>query len=115
VLADVAEPIVAAAPAAFEAMPEPTPEPAEQVIEEPKPARPEAYPSDIGAADLFFLFERFKAAHEKPSDNDIDFDSFLSSVKKAREDLIRTHHCRDVKFEVVTEGGAVALRPRLIR
>jgi len=109
-----------------EPMPEAIPAPAamQEMHQEPEPVqapapareeRPESYPSDIGAADLFFLFERFKAAHDRPEETGLDFDSFLSSVKKAREDLIRTHHCRDVKFEVVSNAGAVALRPRLIR
>jgi hypothetical protein len=79
------------------------------------PARPETYASDIGAADLFFLFERFKSAHDQADSNAIDFDSFLTTVKQAREELMRAHHCKDVKFEVVSEAGAVALRPRLIR
>lgn len=112
----------------FEALAEAIPEPmaAEPIAEAPQPepmaamptpapARPESYASDIGAADLFFLFERFKAAHDDAEQNNIDFDTFLMSVQQAREDLIRTHKCRDVKFEVVSQGGAVALRPRLIR
>lgn len=78
-------------------------------------AKPETYPSDIGAADLFFLFERFKAAHEKPEESNIDFGDFMTTVHKTREDLMRAHSCRDVKFEVVNNSGAVALRPRLIR
>ena len=89
-----------------------TPEPEHKPINEAQ--RPEAYPSEIGAADLFFLFERFKAAHDKP-ENAVDFDSFLSTVQNTREQLMRSHHCKDVKFEVVTDAGAVALRPRLIR
>lgn len=111
--AELAPEPLAAAPTEFAAAEPTLPPPAPQPIA--PPARPETYPSDIGAADLFFLFERFKAAHERPDEANIDFDSFLSTVKKAREDLIRAHHCRDVKFEVVSDAGAVALRPRLIR
>lgn|GEM_PF-6803514 len=103
------EPVLASAP---EPLPEPEHEPEPELVDQ---ARPETYPSDIGAADLFFLFERFKAAHERPEDTNLDFDTFLSSVMKAREDLIRAHQCRDVKFEVVSDAGAVALRPRLVR
>lgn len=79
------------------------------------PNRPDSYPSDIKTADFFFLFERFKEAHTQEESNQIDFDDFLMTVQKTREDLIRQHHCRDVKFEVVNSNGAVALRPRLIR
>lgn len=96
----------------------PAPAPAEQEVRksEVREERPETYPSGIGAADLFFLFERFKAAHDHAATpTAIDFDDFISTVQKAREDLIKSHRCRDVKFEVVTEAGAVALRPRLIR
>lgn len=82
---------------------------------EPKPVRPEAYPSDIGAADFFFLFEKFKAAHDQIDQSNIGFDDFMTTVQRTREDLIRSHHCKDVKFDVVNSDGAVALRPRLIR
>lgn len=98
-----------------EPQPEAQPAPQPQTKSTQSPRRPESYPSGIGAADLFFLFERFKAAHEQPAHNTVDFDSFMSTVNKAREDLIRAHQCKDVRFEVVTEAGAVALRPRLIR
>jgi hypothetical protein len=61
------------------------------------------------------LYKQFEQAHEVYQRRPISFAAFESTVSQAREELIRAHQCRDVRFEVVFESGEVALRPKLIR
>ncbi len=36
-------------------------------------------------------------------------------ISKTRDQLMKDHNAKSVRFEVVTESGSVALRPRLVR
>lgn len=67
------------------------------------------------ATDLLFLFERFKAAHDLDKQASLSFSTFQETIENAKADLMAAHHCRDVEFVIVRDGGQVALRPKLIR
>lgn len=65
--------------------------------------------------ELFDLYDAFAKALHAHSQEMISYDTFKETIDHTRHSLMSTHHCKDVKFEIVTEGGEVALRPRLVR
>lgn len=66
-------------------------------------------------SSLLDLYREFQEAHRLQGQEAIDFETFENTLDKAREDLIKIHQVKSVRFEVVLESGEVALRPRLIR
>ncbi|MES2503447.1 MAG: MXAN_5187 C-terminal domain-containing protein [Myxococcota bacterium] len=61
------------------------------------------------------LYEQFKEAHHLQGQQTVDFDTFETTLSKAKEALVKEHGVKSVRFEVVLESGEVALRPRLVR
>jgi hypothetical protein len=65
-------------------------------------------------SDVHGLYQRFQDAHQNQSSG-VEFDVFRSMIERTKKDLLATHQCVDVRFEVVMERGEVALQPRLVR
>ncbi len=65
--------------------------------------------------DLGELFQRFIDAQREINLEQIEYPLFLKTIEKTRTDLLNSHHCQGVLFEVVTEANQVALQPRIIR
>lgn len=61
------------------------------------------------------LYNQFKEAHRLQGQDAVDFETFENTLDRAKEDLIKKHQVKSVRFEVVLESGEVALRPRLVR
>lgn len=61
------------------------------------------------------LYTQFCEAHRQIGREPIDFETFEQTISQTREELIRVHNCRDIRFEVAVEGDEIALRPRLLR
>lgn len=61
------------------------------------------------------LYEQFKEAHELQGQEAIDYNTFQNTLSKTKEELMKEHQVKSVRFEVVLESGEVALRPRLVR
>jgi hypothetical protein len=88
---------------------------APQEVQEAPKVSPDA-PTPLPAmSDVYDLYDLFCDAHKQNQRDPIDFDTFRSTIDKARDDLMAAHQCRSIRFEVVLESGEVALRPRLVR
>ncbi len=77
--------------------------------------QPIQIPVQSPKSSLHDLYEQFKEAHRLQGQETVDFDSFEDMISKTRDQLIQEHNAKSVRFEVVTESGSVALRPRLVR
>ncbi len=65
--------------------------------------------------DLGELFQRFIDAQREINLEQIEYPLFLKTIEKTRSDLLNSHRCQGVLFDVVTEANQVALQPRIIR
>ncbi len=65
--------------------------------------------------DLGELFQRFVEAQKANNMQQIEYPLFLKTIEKTRKDLLSSHRCQGVIFEVVSEANEVALQPRIIR
>lgn len=65
--------------------------------------------------DLGELFQRFVEAQRANNLQQIEYPLFLKTIEKTRNDLLASHHCQGVVFDVVREADEVALQPRIIR
>ncbi|MCA9507752.1 MAG: hypothetical protein KC505_04940 [Myxococcales bacterium] len=65
--------------------------------------------------DLGELFQDFIDAQQELHLERIEYPLFLKTIEKTRNELMDTHHCQGVFFEVVKEENQVALQPRILR
>ncbi|MBH1988755.1 MAG: hypothetical protein I8H75_03315 [Myxococcaceae bacterium] len=72
-------------------------------------------PRAFEGRNLRALYEEFREAHKKFGNEPSDFETFAETLDRAREELMKQHQVKSVRFEVVLESGEVALRPRLVR
>jgi hypothetical protein len=63
---------------------------------------------------LFDAYVSAKQEHGEPTD-DLELTSFVATIRDESERLRESHQCRDVRFEVRVQDGAVSLLPRLLR
>jgi hypothetical protein len=61
------------------------------------------------------LYDKFINAQRSLEMLPVSFEIFKDTIETAKKDLVELYQCKDVDFEVVTENGATALRPKLIR
>lgn len=61
------------------------------------------------------LFSQYARARKENNLNEITFEVFKKTIDETRKVLLTQHECKAVKFDVVSEKGEVALRPRLVR
>lgn len=61
------------------------------------------------------LFAQYSQARKENKLSEISFETFQQTVEDTRKALLTRHECKGVRFDVVTNSGDVALRPRLIK
>jgi len=78
------------------------------LIESKPPQAPE--PQDLGE-----LYQRFIDAQREIDIHQIEYPVFLKTIEQSRLDLMKSHPCREVLFDIVKESNQVALQPRIVR
>jgi hypothetical protein len=64
--------------------------------------------------NLAELYERFLSA-QPVSSQVLDYNIFLSTIEKSKEDLMKTYQCHNIWFDIVKEEDEVALQPHIVR
>lgn len=102
--------------AALEVSPEPKIEHKFQnaLIDSKPPQSPELQ-SKNEAQDLGELYQRFVDAQREINIHQIEYPVFLKTIEQSRTDLMKSHPCREVLFDIVKESNQVALQPRIVR
>lgn len=65
--------------------------------------------------DLGDLYQRFIDAQRAYNLDQIEYPIFLKTIEKTKQDLMSTHQCQGVMFDIVKESDQVALQPRILR
>lgn len=81
-------------------------------------SKPPGVPEEINkndSQDLGELYQRFIDAQREIDIHQIEYPVFLKTIEQSRADLMKSHPCRDVLFEIVKENDQVALQPRIVR
>lgn len=60
------------------------------------------------------LYEQFLSSQPK-SIQAIDYNIFLATIMTSKEELIKTHQCHDIWFDIVKDDDEVALQPKIVR
>jgi hypothetical protein len=65
--------------------------------------------------DLGELYQRFIDAQREIDQHQIEYTLFLKTIEQSRMELMKTHACRTILFDIVKETKQVALQPRIVR
>lgn len=65
--------------------------------------------------DLGDLYQRFIDAQRAINLDQIEYPLFLKTIEKTKHDLMSTHQCQGILFDIVREPDQVALQPRILR
>jgi len=83
-------------------------------IDSKPPQEPEPNIKNV-VQDLGELYQRFVDAQHEIDVHQIEYAVFLKTIEQSRADLMKSHPCRDILFDIVKESNQVALQPRIIR
>jgi len=61
------------------------------------------------------LFENYQTAMYANQQKPLTYDAFCETLESVRAQLMNTHQCKDVLFELVVRDNHVALQPKIIR
>lgn len=78
-------------------------------------SKPPQSPRQSEPQDLGELYQRFVDAQREIDIHQIEYPVFLKTIEQSRADLMKSHPCREVLFEIVKESNQVALQPRIVR
>lgn len=67
------------------------------------------------AQDLGELYERFVQAQRELNLEKIEYHQFLKTIENTRQELMSSHKCQGIMFDIVAKAEQVALQPKIIR
>jgi hypothetical protein len=84
-----------------------------QLSSSPRP--PERTNFEQQNQDIEELYQRFVNAQKSINLDQIDYSLFVKAIEKTRMELMSSHKCQGIAFDVVSEAEQVALQPKIIR
>lgn len=76
---------------------------------------PELENSMLMKQDIGELYERFIEAQRDINQEKIEYHLFLKTIESTRQELMASHQCQGVMFDIVAKAEQVALQPKIIR
>lgn len=76
---------------------------------------PKIAKDDFLNQDMGELYERFIEAQRELNLEKIEYHLFLKTIESTRQELMASHQCHGIMFDIVAKAEEVALQPKIIR
>lgn len=76
---------------------------------------PQLESSMLMKQDIGELYERFIEAQRDINQEKIEYHLFLKTIESTRQELMASHQCQGIMFDIVAKAEQVALQPKIIR